>query len=110
MKTGHKIRPSKRRFQEHCRAMNYELNKNRPLYKAMAKYGIEHFHIELLEETDNPEEREIYWIKEKDSFYNIAPLTEIKIIDIFTKNNDKVFSHKRLNNQGAKIQKIWASS
>ena len=36
----------------------------------MRKYGIEHFHIELLEETDNPEEREIYWIENKRSFKN----------------------------------------
>jgi hypothetical protein len=28
----------------------------------MRKYGIEHFHAELIEETDQPEEREIYWI------------------------------------------------
>jgi hypothetical protein len=34
----------------------------------MKKYGIEHFHIELLEETDNPEEREVYWIEQKRSF------------------------------------------
>jgi len=32
----------------------------------MKKYGTEHFHVELVEETDNPEEREQYWIK----FYN----------------------------------------
>ena len=36
----------------------------------MRKYGIEHFHIELIEETDNPEEREIYWIEKKQSFKN----------------------------------------
>ena len=36
----------------------------------MRKYGIEHFHIELIEETDNPEEREIYWIEQKRSFKN----------------------------------------
>jgi hypothetical protein len=34
----------------------------------MRKYGIEHFHIELIEETENPEEREIYWIEQKQSF------------------------------------------
>lgn len=34
----------------------------------MLKYGVEHFHIELLEETDNPEEREKYWIEQKGSF------------------------------------------
>jgi hypothetical protein len=36
----------------------------------MRKYGIEHFYIELLEETDNPEERERFWIEEKGSFKN----------------------------------------
>lgn len=30
----------------------------------MKKYGIEHFHIELIEETDKPEEREEYWIQQ----------------------------------------------
>lgn len=36
----------------------------------MRKYGIEHFHISLLEETDNPEERECFWIEKKQSFKN----------------------------------------
>lgn len=36
----------------------------------MRKYGIEHFHVELIEETDNPAEREIYWIEQKRSFKN----------------------------------------
>lgn len=34
----------------------------------MRKYGIKNFQIELLEETDNPNEREIYWIEQKRSF------------------------------------------
>lgn len=34
----------------------------------MNKYGIEHFYIELIEETDNPEEREKYWIERKGSY------------------------------------------
>lgn len=52
-----------KRFKEHCRDAFKERNEKRPLYSAMKKYGIEHFHIELIEETDNPNEREIYWIK-----------------------------------------------
>lgn len=36
----------------------------------MRKYGVEHFHIELIEETDSPEEREIYWIEQLRSFKN----------------------------------------
>ena len=51
-----------KRFKEHCSDAFRDRNEKRPLYAAMRKYGIEHFHVELIEETDNPEEREIYWI------------------------------------------------
>ena len=59
-----------KRFKEHCKDAFSPTKEKRPLYAAMRKYGIEHFHIELLEETDNPEEREIYWIEQKRSFKN----------------------------------------
>ena len=59
-----------KRFKEHCTDAFRERNEKRPLYSAMQKYGIEHFHIELIEETDNPEERENYWIEQKRSFKN----------------------------------------
>ena len=36
----------------------------------MNKYGIEHFHIELLEETNKPNEREIYWIQSLNSYHS----------------------------------------
>lgn len=36
---------------------------NRPLYSAFDKYGIENFEMVLLEETDSPSEREIYYIQ-----------------------------------------------
>lgn len=58
-----------KRFQEHCRDSRKE-NINRPLYAAMRKYGVEHFCISLLEETDNPEERERYWIELLGTFKN----------------------------------------
>ena len=58
------------RFKEHCQDAFRERNEKRPLYSAMRKYGVEHFHIELIEETDNPEERERYWIEQKHSFQN----------------------------------------
>ena len=57
-----------KRFKEHCHDAFARNKEQRPLYNAMRKYGIEHFHIELLEETDNPEEREKYWIEQKRSF------------------------------------------
>ena len=56
------------RFREHCKDYTRRDFEKRPLYRAMKKYGVEHFHIELLEETDNPEEREVYWIEQKRSF------------------------------------------
>ena len=59
-----------KRFKEHCQDAFRECNEKRPLYSAMRKYGIENFHIELIEETDNPEEREIFWIEQKRSFKN----------------------------------------
>ena len=59
-----------RRFKEHCDDAYKDLKEKRPLYAAMRKYGIEHFHISLLEETDNPDERECYWIEQLRSFKN----------------------------------------
>lgn len=58
-----------KRFQEHIKdsKRNYP---NRPLYNAMFKYGEEHFSIELIEETNNLEEREQYWIQYYDSYNN----------------------------------------
>ena len=40
-----------KRFKEHCQDAFKEHNEKRPLYSAMRKYGVEHFHIELIEET-----------------------------------------------------------
>ena len=65
---GKTERTIQERWSEHCRdylKRNYE---KRPLYSAMKKYGIEHFHVELIEETDRPEEREKFWIEQKRSF------------------------------------------
>ena len=57
-----------KRFIEHCQEAQRPVKQHRPLYAAMRKYGIEHFHIELLEETDNPNERETFWIEQLKSF------------------------------------------
>ena len=57
-----------KRFKEHCQDAFKPRTEKRPLYDAMQKYGIEHFTIELIEETDNPIEREIYWIGYYDGY------------------------------------------
>lgn len=57
-----------KRFKEHCFDAFKNKNKNIPLYSAMKEYGIDHFHIEIIEETNNPNEREMYWIDQLGSF------------------------------------------
>lgn len=50
------------RWKQHLHDYKNRKNENRPLYKAMLKYGCEHFHFELIEETSDLENREKYWI------------------------------------------------
>lgn len=56
------------RWNEHCSDYKNRDYENRPLYRAMKKYGIENFIMEEIEETNQPNEREIYWISKKGSF------------------------------------------
>ena len=67
-KTEH-IDPIKR-WKEHIKDSKRERNKNRPIYKAINKYGVENFSFEILEETDKPEQQEIYYISLYDSYKN----------------------------------------
>ena len=59
-----------KRFKEHCKDALKETNEKRPLYSAMKKYGVEHFHIELVEECSwsSASNRERYWIEYFGSF------------------------------------------
>lgn len=59
----------KMRWLQHIKDSKRPEKENRPLYRAMKKYGIDAFHISLIEETDNPNEREMYWIKQYNSFH-----------------------------------------
>lgn len=58
--------PIEERFKQHIQDFKKTRCKNRPLYSAISKYGVENFKIEVIEETNTPAEREMYWIK----FYN----------------------------------------
>ena len=59
------------RWRQHCKNFNIE-HRKQPLYKAFAKYGIENFNVEPIEEVecDKLNEREIYWIAYYNSFKN----------------------------------------
>lgn len=65
---GKTERSLEKRWFEHCKDYKRREYEKRPLYAAMRKYGIEHFHIELIEETDKAAEREIYWIETLGTF------------------------------------------
>ena len=57
-----------KRFKEHLRDSDKITLEKRPLYSAIRKYGKKAFTVETIEETDFPEEREIYWIEYYQSF------------------------------------------
>ena len=60
------------RWKNHVHDKNAWESRNRPLYRAMNKYGIEHFHMEEIEQCDDlvVNEREQYWIQYYDSYHN----------------------------------------
>jgi hypothetical protein len=51
-----------KRWKKHQIDYKRERCKDRPLYRAMLKYGVDCFSIDEVEQTDQAEEREIYWI------------------------------------------------
>lgn len=63
-----------KRFQEHIydSKKGQEYTKNRPLYNAFNKYGIENFTIEMLEEVEDNhvDDRERYWIAKLNTYNN----------------------------------------
>ncbi len=61
------------RFKRHKSESKKEKKKDRPLYRAFRKYGIENFSLETLEECNEGQElcnKEIYYIEKYDTFRN----------------------------------------
>ena len=69
---GKTVRTIKVRWHEHNKDFISGRKSHLPLYKAFAKYGIENFQIEEIEECSDLilEERERYWIETYGSFKN----------------------------------------
>lgn len=69
---GKTERSIEKRWKEHVRDSKKDNINNRPLYKAINKYGIEHFHIEEIEQCsfDIINNREKYWIEYYSTFKN----------------------------------------
>ena len=61
---GKTMNSIEKRFKEHCADSTRRDEENRPLYRAMNKYGVEHFSIHLIEECadEDASAREQYWI------------------------------------------------
>ena len=59
------------RWKQHIKNYNIE-HRKQPLYKAFDKYGLDNFYVEPIEEIDSDQldEREMYWIAYYDSFKN----------------------------------------
>lgn len=55
-----------KRFNEHLQQRF--ATPERPLYRAMNKYGVDNFSFEVIEETNSPDEREIFWIEHYNSY------------------------------------------
>lgn len=61
----------KSRWSDHLRAHKRHTSECRKLYRAMSKYGTEHFRIDIIEECKTDEEaceREKYWIQKLDTY------------------------------------------
>lgn len=67
---GQTRRTVEERMDEHYRDFTTERYWDKPLYVAMRKYGIRNFTVETIEETDDPEIREMFWIEQYRSFKN----------------------------------------
>ena len=69
---GKTLETIEERWKTHIADSKKERCKNRPLYRAFNKYGIEHFHIEEIEKVSPKRinEREQYWIKYYNTYHN----------------------------------------
>lgn len=68
---GKTILTVQERFKQHCKDSQKKRCEKRPLYDAMNKYGIENFIVEELEQVEDEttlSEREIFWIKELETY------------------------------------------
>lgn len=68
---GQTIRTITERWKEHLKESRAN-RANHPIYRAMRKYGCEHFSIELIEEVSNEQLdiREKYWIEQYNTYKN----------------------------------------
>ena len=59
-----------KRWKQHQADSKKDSCNHRALYRALNKYGVENFSFEIIEETQNPEEREKYYIALYNTYHN----------------------------------------
>lgn len=69
----------KKRWSEHKRSSTQARLPNSKLYQAFAKYGLENFSFDILEETFNLKEREQYYIDKFQAAYNTNRAKDLDI-------------------------------
>lgn len=60
----------KKRFKRHILDSRKEACKNRPLYRAFNKYGVDNFELQILEESENVSGLEVYYIEKYNTYGN----------------------------------------
>ena len=104
---GKTERTVEERIKEHIQDSRRRISEKRPLYDAINKYGFSNFKVDIIEETDSPEEREQYWIEYYQSFkygYNATLGGDGKryldyelIAEIFKQTGNAIQTAKKVN-------------
>lgn len=91
--------PAERRWKQHQAEAKRKSKSHRTLYRAINKYGVQNFQFIILEQTNNPNEREQYYIQLFDTYHNgynetlggdgcsYLELPEQKICDYYLNNH-----------------------
>lgn len=110
-----------RRYREHVSRSKNHKYKNYPLYKAMNKYGLDNFYIELIGDFEKGklEEMETYYIKKYNTFgvdgYNATlggegnktiTHTDEYVIEVYKKQKTLIATSKKLNCSTQTIHEI----
>ena len=104
---GKTERTVEERIKDHIQNSRRPISEKRPLYDAINKYGFSTFKVDIIEETDSPEEREQYWIEYYQSFkygYNATLGGDGKryldyelIAEIFKQTGNAIQTAKKVN-------------
>lgn len=115
---GKTLLTPEKRFKEHISESKKDRCKNRPLYRAFNKYGIDNFSLKTIEECNNNilSDRESYWIKYYNTYkegYNATLggdgkqyIDESKVIKLYVVNLNITKTAKQLHISSDTVKQI----